>query len=131
MSSSSCLWVSEESRCHAGAKELPHECLVLGLATRMVQYCIGPGAPVSPGLAAGFLRLLRQLMARCVEEAESVAAPEGRGSPHLTHSPALMLYSCGSMKGQACASKRGFPEVQAITILAVTCTCCCSEKSDS
>ena len=60
----------------AGAKALPHECWVLGLSTRLAQYCIGPGVAISPELAGRFLQLLSWLAELCDAEAARDARPK-------------------------------------------------------
>lgn len=51
-----------------GARGNPKECALLGLVTRLAQYCIGPGKPILPLLAGRFLQLLSGLFAVCSEE---------------------------------------------------------------
>lgn len=58
----------------AGTQAYPHECLVLGVSTRLAQYCIGPGDPVSPALAGTFFGVLGLLVALCVAEAAEASA---------------------------------------------------------
>ena len=53
---------------NAGAKAFPHQCLLLGLCTRMAQYCIGPGLVITPSLASQFLGLLQKLIHLCLTE---------------------------------------------------------------
>lgn len=59
----------------AGAHSLPQECMVLGLATRLAQYCIGPGNSISPALVQQFLKLLEWLVALCDEDLPLTGQP--------------------------------------------------------
>ena len=72
---------------NAGAKAFPHECMLLGLCTRLAQYCIGPGLLITASLASQFLGLLKTLTHICLAEnaqreqgdqKKSILAPSSR-----------------------------------------------------
>lgn len=71
---------------------------MLGVASRMAQYCIGKGQAVSPALAGTFLHLLTWLMELCEAELRASGSPQGALQPGLALCFPVLLPGLARMK---------------------------------